>query len=164
MLLCGRIWLCGDDVDTDLIIPARYLVSTDPAELALHCLEDVIPGFASRVRPGDLIVAGKNFGCGSSREHAPLALAGAGIAAVLAPSFARIFYRNAINIGLPVLEVVPGPVADGDELEVDLTSGRVTSRTRGWTAEAQPQPPFMREMYAAGGLIPYVRRKVAGVV
>lgn len=159
----GRVWKFGDHVDTDVIIPARYLVTGDPAELAKHCLEDADPTFAQRVRPGDIIVAGENFGCGSSREHAPLSIKGAGVACVIAASFARIFYRNAINIGLPILEApqAAAEIQAGDEVEVDLGTGRIRDLTTGREYTAQPFPPFMQELIAAGGLIPYVRQRLA---
>ena len=160
-MLRGRAWKFGDNVDTDIIIPARYLTSTDPTELGAHCMTPADPDFPQKVRPGDFVVAGQNFGCGSSREHAPLALRGAGVAAVIAVSFARIFFRNAINIGLPIMEC---PQADairtGDELEVDPGSGLIRNLTRGEEYRATPLPPFLREIIEAGGLVPYVRREV----
>lgn len=161
MKIQGRVHRFGDDIDTDKIIPARYLTTSDPAELARHCLEDEDPTFAARIRPGEIIVAGENFGCGSSREHAPLAIKAAGVACVIAESFARIFYRNAINIGLPILECPGiGTVEGGHELSVDLESGLITDLTDGRTYRAEPFPPFMRELIAAGGLVNYVRRKL----
>ncbi|MGQ9780278.1 MAG: 3-isopropylmalate dehydratase small subunit [Bacillota bacterium] len=161
MKIQGRVHRFGDDIDTDKIIPARYLNTSDPAELARHCLEDEDPTFAGRVRPGDIIVAGENFGCGSSREHAPLAIKAAGVACVIAKSFARIFYRNAINIGLPILECpeIDG-VETGHELAVELERGEITDLTTGRTYRAAPFPPFMQELIAAGGLVNYVRRKL----
>lgn len=161
--LKGKTWRFGKDVDTDLIIPARYLNSSDPAELASHCMEDADPGFAAKVAAGDIIVALKNFGCGSSREHAPIAIKAAGISCVIAASFARIFYRNAINIGLPILESpeASAAIAAGDEVEVDLTSGRITDVTKGLTFQAIPFPPFMQELIHAGGLIEYVKARLA---
>ena len=152
----------GDHIDTDLIIAGRYLVSTDPAKLAEHLFEDLDPSFRARIRPGDVIVAGENFGQGSSREHAPLALLGAGIRVVVAASFARIFYRNAFNNGLVLLEcpLAARRVQDGDELEIDLETGRIVNCTRAETYQAQPIPPFMRELVLAGGLIPYVRQRL----
>lgn len=162
MQVKGRVWKFGNDVDTDLIIPARYLNTTDPAELAAHCMEDADPAFAGKVSPGDIIVAGKNFGCGSSREHAPLAIKGAGVACVIAGSFARIFYRNAINIGLPILESpeASASLQDGDMVEVDLGSGTIRNLTRDEVYQAAPFPPFMQEIMQAGGLINYVRERM----
>ncbi len=164
MTLRGKVWKFGDDVDTDAIVPARYLNSSDPAELASHCMEDVNPEFAARVAAGDFIVAGRNFGCGSSREHAPIAIKQAGVAAVIAASFARIFYRNAFNMGLPILEspAAAQGVASGDELAVDLETGRITNLTQGEEYQAQPIPPFMQTLLRAGGLIPYVRERMKG--
>jgi len=157
----GKVWKYGDNVDTDVIIPARYLNVSDPAELARHCLEDLDRSFASAVRPGDIVVAGANFGCGSSREHAPLALKAAGVACVVAESFARIFYRNAINIGLPIVECgeAAKATAAGQVLEVDLERGEVRNHDTGQVFRAQPYPPFMLELMAAGGLVAYTRRK-----
>lgn len=162
MEIRGRAHRVGDHVDTDLIIAGRYLVTTDPGKLAEHLFEDLDPGLRSRIRAGDVIVAGENFGQGSSREHAPLALLGAGIRVVVAASFARIFYRNAFNNGLVLLECPEAArrIHDGDELEIELTTGRILNRTRGETYQAQPIPPFMRELVEAGGLIPYVRRRL----
>ncbi len=161
-LLQGKVWKFGNDVDTDLIIPARYLNTSDPQELAAHCMEDADPGFAAKVRPGEMIVGGKNFGCGSSREHAPLAIKAAGVSCVIAASFARIFYRNAINIGLPILESpeASAAIAQGDQVEVDLTTGTITDRTSGQSFQAAPFPPFMQELISAGGLIGYVRSRL----
>jgi 3-isopropylmalate dehydratase small subunit len=161
--VAGRAWKFGDDVDTDVIIPARYLNVSDPEELARHCMEDADPDFAGRVRPGDVIVAGKNFGCGSSREHAPLAIKACGVACVVAASFARIFYRNAFNIGLPILECPEAAerVAAGDVLEIDLAAGLIRNRTRNEEYRARPVPEFMREIVAAGGLVPFVARRLA---
>ena len=159
----GRAFAYGDNVDTDVIIPARYLNTTDPAELASHCLEDIDATFATSVRPGDVIVAGRNFGCGSSREHAPIAIKASGVSCILASSFARIFYRNAINIGMPILEL-PGAEAfakKGDEIRFDVESGKVENLTTGVSVQARGFPPFMREIMAAGGLIGYVRTRVA---
>ena len=164
VILKGKAWKFGADVDTDLIIPARYLNTSDPKELAKHCMEDADPTFASKVSPGDFIVAGNNFGCGSSREHAPIAIKRAGVSCVVAASFARIFYRNAFNLGLPILESpeAAAAVKTGDELEVDLTTGKITNLSRGRTYQAQPVPPFMQELLAAGGLMPYVIKRLAG--
>ena len=161
--LRGRAHVYGDNVDTDVIIPARYLNTTDPAALGAHCLEDLDSGFGARVRKGDLIVAGQNFGCGSSREHAPLAIKAAGVAAVVAASFARIFFRNAINIGLPVL-VCPEAAAEaqpGDTLEVDLATGAITNQTQGRTYQAAPFPDFLRAIIEEGGLVAHTRQQLA---
>jgi len=163
-VLKGKVWRFGADVDTDMIIPARYLNTTDPAVLAAHCFTDVAPEFARQVVPGEIIVAGKNFGCGSSREHAPIALKAAGISCVIAASFARIFYRNALNIGLPILEseAAAEEVKAGDLLQVDLAEGVITNLTSGRVYQTTPFPPFMRELINGGGLIPYLRQKLAG--
>lgn len=160
--LKGKVWRFGNDVDTDLIIPARYLNTSEPKELALHCMEDADPTFAGKVQPGDIIVAGKNFGCGSSREHAPIAIKAAGVSCVIAASFARIFYRNAINIGLPILESpdASNAIAEGHEVHIDLSNGRITDLTTGQTFQAVPFPPFMQELIQSGGLIEYVRKKM----
>jgi len=158
----GKAWVFGDNVDTDVIIPARYLFTSDPVELAKHCMEDIDPAFISNVRPGDVIVAGSNFGCGSSREHAPIAIKGAGVAAVIASSFARIFYRNAINIGLPILECAEAAAAvqAGDILHIDLASGRIEDVTTGQTFQAQSYPESILRIIAAGGLIAATREKL----
>lgn len=158
----GNAWVYGDNIDTDVIIPARYLMTTDPAELAKHCMEDIDAGFATSVRPGDVIVAGNNFGCGSSREHAPLAIKGAGVAVVIAPSFARIFYRNAINIGLPILECAEAVAAvkAGDMVRVDLASGRIEDVTTGQSFQAQSYPESIMRIITAGGLIAATRQKL----
>jgi 3-isopropylmalate/(R)-2-methylmalate dehydratase small subunit len=161
-ILEGKAWRYGRDIDTDVIIPARYLALKDPAELGAHCLEDLDPKFAQRVREGDLIVAEENFGSGSSREHAPLAIKGCGISCVIASSFARIFYRNAINVGLPILEC-PQAVDDigrGDRLRVDLENGTVENLSTGNVFTAQPFPPFMQDIIAVGGLVEYVRDRL----
>ncbi len=162
MTIKGRAWKFGKDVDTDQIIPARYLNTSDPAELAKHCMEDADPAFVTRMAPGDLIVADKNFGCGSSREHAPIAIKAAGVSAVIAKSFARIFYRNAFNMGLPILESPEAAegISEGDEVEVEMASGRIRNRTTGQEFRAAPLPPFMRELIDAGGLMAYVKRKI----
>lgn len=162
MILEGRAFCFGDHIDTDAIIPARYLTSFDPAELAPHCLEGADASFSNVVQPGDFVVAGENFGCGSSREHAALALKGVGVGGVIAASFARIFYRNAINVGLPIM-TCPSAVAavrPGDLLAVDLRAGRVDNRTRGGSFRARPYPPFLVALIKAGGLIPYAKAKV----
>jgi 3-isopropylmalate/(R)-2-methylmalate dehydratase small subunit len=159
----GKTFRLGDNVDTDVIIPARYLTTFDPEVLKLHCLEDLDPGFAAKVRPGDMIVAGANFGCGSSREHAPLAIKAAGVSVVIAKSFARIFYRNSFNIGLPILESAEAAaaVADGDELEVDLAAGRIKDLTTGAEFSASPLPEFMQELINDGGLIAHTQKRLA---
>ena len=156
----GYVHTFGEDVNTDVILPGKYLNVTDPDELASHCMESLDPEFPSKVTKGDVIVAGKNFGCGSSREHAPLAILYAGVSCVIADSFARIFYRNALNIGLPVLES-PEAVAAiqaGDEVEVDFDSGRITDVTTGAEFASTPIPPFMQQILADGGLIAHVRK------
>ncbi|MBN1977578.1 MAG: 3-isopropylmalate dehydratase small subunit [Anaerolineae bacterium] len=162
MKLVGKVWKYGENVDTDAIIPARYLNMSLPEELAEHCMEDIDRGFASQVKKGDIIVGGDNFGCGSSREHAPLAIKGAGVSCVIANSFARIFYRNAINIGLPILECAEA-VAEtekGDELTVDLTVGTITNARTGKTYRTSPLPEFVMQIVAAGGLVPYTRERL----
>ncbi len=159
MKLTGKVWKYGANVDTDAIIPARYLSISTSEELARHCMEDVDPEFVQKVQPGDIIVATTNFGCGSSREHAPLALKGTGVSCVVATTFARIFYRNAINIGLPILEcpaAVEGTEA-GQTLEVELETGRIHNLDTGQTFQAEPYPEFMMGIIRAGGLIEYTR-------
>lgn len=157
----GNAWVYGENVDTDVIIPARYLTSADPAVMAAHCMEDIDSTFAASVRAGDVMAAGSNFGCGSSREHAPLAIKSAGISCVVAPSFARIFYRNAINIGLPILECVDAvKIAKGDLIEVDLDTGKITNVTKGETYMARPFPEFLTRLISVGGLVPYVRARL----
>lgn len=156
----GKAICYGDHVDTDVIIPARYLNTSDPEELARHCMEDLDADFHGKVHVGDLIVAGKNFGCGSSREHAPIAIQASGVSCVIARSFARIFYRNAINIGLPILEcgeAVDG-IREGNEVEVDFRAGTIVNLTTGKSFRAQPFPPFMQDLMAAGGLIRYAEK------
>ncbi|HBP37165.1 MAG TPA: 3-isopropylmalate dehydratase small subunit [Clostridiales bacterium] len=157
----GKAFKYGANVDTDVIIPARYLNTADPAELARHCLEDLDRTFIERVRPGDVIVAGSNFGCGSSREHAPVAIKACGVSCVIAPSFARIFYRNAINMGLPILECAEASaeVADGDELAVDFSTGVIRDLTTGRSYQAEPFPEFIRKIIAADGLVGYIALK-----
>jgi 3-isopropylmalate/(R)-2-methylmalate dehydratase small subunit len=158
----ARAWRFGDDIDTDVIIPARYLTSSDEKELGLHALEGLDPGFAGEVRPDDVVVAGRNFGCGSSREHAPLALRGAGVSVVVASSFARIFFRNAINTGLPVL-VCPEAVEatkTGDDLEIDVSSGSIFNATKEMRFAAHPHPEFVLEIIERGGLVPWVRERL----
>lgn len=160
MSIEGRVWKFGDHVDTDLIIPARYLNVSDPVELAKSCFADVRPEFVKEVRPGDIVVAGINFGCGSSREHAPWAMKAAGIVAVIAKSCARIFYRNAFNIGLPVLESVAGAEAlrEGDRVSIDLSTGSIVDRSQGREYPASPIPDFMRGILTAGGLVNYIKQ------
>ena len=162
MKLKGKAWKFGDDVDTDAIIPARYLNTSNSTELAKHCMEDVDPDFVQKIAPGDFIVAGKNFGCGSSREHAPIAIKHAKLAAVIAGSFARIFYRNSFNMGLPILEseATAAGVETGDELEIDLASGLIVNLTQEQTYQAEPIPEFMQVLLKTGGLIPYVQQKM----
>ncbi len=155
MYFKGTAHRYGRDVDTDVIIPARYLNTSEPSELAKHCLEDLDTSFVERVQPGDIIVADENFGCGSSREHAPIAIKAAGIDVVIAKSFARIFYRNAINTGLAIMECPEAvdAISQGDVVEVDADAGTITDVTTGQTFEAQPFPPFIREIIEAGGLV-----------
>ncbi|MGI6554647.1 MAG: 3-isopropylmalate dehydratase small subunit [Bacillota bacterium] len=158
----GRTWKFGDDIDTDAIIPARYLNTSEPAELAKHCMEDADPGFPKKVEKGDIIIAGKNFGCGSSREHAPIAVKAAGVSCVIAKSFARIFYRNSINIGLPIFECEEAAerVMEGDLLAVNGDSGTIKNLTRKEIYHAKPFPEFMQEIIQAGGLMSYVAERV----
>lgn len=153
----------GRDIDTDVIIPARYLTTSDPAELAKHCLEDLDTSFIERVQPGDIIVADENFGCGSSREHAPVAIKASGISCVIAANFARIFYRNAINIGLAILEcpAASAEIENGDEVTVDFDTGVITDVTKGTTYQAEPFPPFIKDMIAHGGLMASLKAKEA---
>ncbi len=160
--ILGRAWTFGDDVNTDVILPGKYLTIRDPVQLAPHVMEGIDPDFTKKARPGDLVVAGKNFGCGSSRETAPAALKAFGIGCVIARSFARIFLRNAVNIGLPILEceAAARAIRPGDEVEVDVSEGGICDRTSGATFQAAPFPPFMRELMAAGGLVPYTRRRL----
>lgn len=162
MIIKGKVWRFGDDIDTDVIIPARYLNTSDPKELAAHCMEDADPEFARKVQPGEIIVAGINFGCGSSREHAPLAIKAAGVSCVIAATFARIFYRNAFNIGLPILECPEAAkeIKAGEELEINLEEGKITNLTTGRVYHAMAFPKFMQELIVAGGLIPYVRSRL----
>lgn len=159
MKLAGKVWKYGANIDTDVIIPARYLNLSTPEELARHCMEDIDPEFIQKVQPGDIIVATTNFGCGSSREHAPLAIKGAGVSCVIAKTFARIFYRNAINTGLPILEcpaAVEGSEA-GQILEVELETGKIHNLDTGQIFQAEPYPEFMMGIIRAGGLIEYTR-------
>ena len=161
MKVSGKTHKYGDNVDTDVIIPARYLNTPDAQELAKHCMEDIDAGFAARVRLGEIMVAGRNFGCGSSREHAPLAIKACGVACVIAATFARIFYRNALNIGLPILECPEAAAAikAGDTVSVDFDTGVITDETTGQTFRGEPFPPFMQELIAAGGLAAYRRAR-----
>jgi 3-isopropylmalate/(R)-2-methylmalate dehydratase small subunit len=164
MKLKGKVYKYGADVNTDVIIPARYLNVSDPAELAQHCMEDIDADFLKTVKPGDIIMATTNFGCGSSREHAPLAIKAAGVSCVIAKSFARIFFRNAINIGLPLLECAEAVdnTDSGDVLEVDLARGKIKNLTGGKTFTARPYPEFMAGLISAGGLIEYTKKRLAG--
>ncbi len=154
----GRVFKYGDNVDTDVIIPARYLNSSDPAELATHCMEDIDKDFVHKVHKGDIIVADKNFGCGSSREHAPIAIKAAGVSCVIAETFARIFYRNAINIGLPIIECAEASrgIDGGDELDAAFHSGMIYNRTKGTEFKGQAFPEFMQKIIQAGGLVNYI--------
>lgn len=158
---CGHVFKYGDNVDTDVIIPARYLNSSDPKELATHCMEDIDKEFVGNVKMGDIIVANKNFGCGSSREHAPLAIKAAGVSCVIAETFARIFYRNAINIGLPIVECPEAAraILAGDEVEVDFDSGVITNKSTGEKFQGQAFPPFMQKIIDCGGLVNYINEK-----
>ena len=157
----GKAWKYGDNIDTDQIIAARYLVTTDPGELGRHLMEDADPELLKGVKPGDVMVGLKNFGCGSSREHAPIAIKAAGISAVIAKSFGRIFFRNCINLGLPLFETDAAErIRAGDQLELSPETGEIRNLTRGESYQAQPMPPFAREIMDAGGLMPYVARKV----
>ena len=157
----GIVFKYGDNVDTDVIIPARYLNSSDPKELAEHCMEDIDKDFVKNVKKGDIIVADKNFGCGSSREHAPIAIKAAGVSCVIAETFARIFYRNAINIGLPIIECPEASrgIEAGDEVEVDFDSGIITNVTKNTKFQGQAFPPFMQKIIAAEGLVNYINNK-----
>ena len=151
----GTVWKFGDDIDTDIILPGRYLIYTDEERLSQHCMEGLDPNFNEKCKKGDFIVAGKNFGCGSSREHAPIALKGVGVSAVIAESFARIFYRNALNIGLPILECPEAgdEIEQGDEVSVDFDSGVITDNTTGKSYRAEPFPPFIQDIIKKGGLL-----------
>ena len=159
MVLEGKVWRYGDNIDTDVIIPARYLNSFDPKELASHCMVDIDETFAGKVQQGDIMVGGHNFGCGSSREHAPIAIKASGIPVIIAASFARIFYRNAINVGLPVLEIgdAEKAIKAGDVVEVDIAKGSIVDVTTGDTFQARPLPGFIQDIAAAGGLINYIK-------
>ena len=157
----GRVFKYGDNIETDVIFPARYLAAQDPAELASHCMVDIDPTFTERVKKGDIMVGEKNFGCGSSREHAPIAIKAAGISCVIAETFARIFFRNSINIGLPIMECPEAAreIKDGDDVEVDFDKGLITDHTTGKTYTAQPFPPFMQKIIAHEGLIGYINEE-----
>ena len=159
MRFTGKVWRYGDNIDTDVILPARYLNTSNPQELAVHCMEDIDKTFVSGVKSGDIMVAGNNFGCGSSREHAPAAIKASGITCVIAATFARIFYRNAINIGLPLLEVGESvkKIKAGDELVIDLESGIIVNSTTGEAIQATPLPGFIQDIARSGGLINYVK-------
>lgn len=161
MVLEGKVWRYGDNIDTDVIIPARYLNSFDPAELASHCMVDIDETFARGVKTGDIMVGGKNFGCGSSREHAPIAIKASGVPVVIAANFARIFYRNGINIGLPLFELGDDveKIKAGDRLRVDLDAGTVENLSTGDVFRSQPLPGFIQEIAKAGGLVNYVKEK-----
>ena len=158
---CGTVFKYGDNVDTDVIIPARYLNSSDPKELASHCMEDIDQDFIKNVKDGDIIVAAKNFGCGSSREHAPIAIKAAGVSCVIAETFARIFYRNAINIGLPIVECTEAAseISAGDQVEVNFDTGVITNRTKGTTYQGQAFPEFMQKIIDCEGLVNYINQK-----
>ena len=160
-ILEGKVWCYGDNIDTDVIIPARYLTSFDPKELASHCMVDIDETFAVNVKPGDIMVGGKNFGCGSSREHAPIAIKASGVPVVIAASFARIFYRNAINTGLPLLEIGDDveKIHANDRLRVDISTGTIEDLTTGDTFHAVPLPGFIQDIAKAGGLINYIKQK-----
>lgn len=160
----GLVHRYGDNVDTDVIIPARYLNTASHSELAAHCMEDIDKDFVKKVKPGDIMVAGKNFGCGSSREHAPIAIKASGIELVIADSFARIFYRNAIDIGLPIIEcpAAAAAIRDGDEVTVNLDTGEIADITTGETFVAAPFPPFIQKIIACGGIEAFVREKITG--
>lgn len=157
----GKVFKFGDNVDTDVIIPARYLNSSDPAELALHCMEDIDAAFVQNVSKGDIIVANKNFGCGSSREHAPIAIKAAGVSCVIAETFARIFYRNAINIGLPIIECPEAAkaIGAGDDVEINFDDGMIYNHTQNTSYKGQAFPPFMQKIIKAEGLINYINQK-----
>ena len=160
--ITGKVWNFGENIDTDLIIAARYLNSSDPVHLAKYVMEDADPSFASKVKVGDIIVAGENFGCGSSREHAPIALKAAGVAAIIAPTFARIFYRNAFNMGLPIFELEESAeIKEGEEISVNMEDGTITNNTTNKTYNFTAIPPFMQELLADGGLMNYAKKEAA---
>ncbi|MBN2402802.1 MAG: 3-isopropylmalate dehydratase small subunit [Spirochaetes bacterium] len=159
----GKVWKFGNDINTDEIIPARYLNVSDPKELAKHCMEDADPDFIKKISAGDIIVAGKNFGCGSSREHAPIAIKSANISCVLAESFARIFYRNCLNMGLPILEAPEAAkeIKEGNTIEINFDNGEITDKTTGKVYKAKPFPPFMQDLIAKGGLMNKIRSELS---
>ncbi len=159
MVVRGSVFKYGDNVNTDVIIPARYMNTSEPSWLASHCMEDIDPEFVKKVKKGDIVVGEKNFGCGSSREHAPIALKASGVSCVIACTFARIFFRNSINIGLPILECPQAALAirNGDTVSVDFAAGKIVDETTGKIFTAEPFPPFMQELIAAGGLVPYMK-------
>ncbi len=161
MIFKGRVWKFGDNIDTDAIIPARYLTTSDPKELAAHCMEDADPDFVANMNPGDIILGGENFGCGSSREHAPISIKAAGVSCVIAKSFARIFYRNSFNMGLPIFESreLADAIAEGEEIRVDSTAGTITVTGSNKTFRINPIPPFMEELIADGGLMKHIVRE-----
>jgi 3-isopropylmalate/(R)-2-methylmalate dehydratase small subunit len=162
MKIKGKVIKYGDNVDTDVIIPARYLNTSEPSELAEHCMEDLDSSFVHRVKKGDIIVAGSNFGCGSSREHAPIAIKASGISCIIAETFARIFYRNAINIGLPIIECPAAAkgISEDDDVEIDLDSGRITDHTTGQEYQGAAFPEFMQQIINADGLIGYIKQSI----
>jgi 3-isopropylmalate/(R)-2-methylmalate dehydratase small subunit len=160
MILRGRVWKFGNDVDTDVIIPVQYCSTTDPQEFGKHCMAGLDPDFPGKVKPGDILVAGKNFGCGSSREPAPVAIKAAGLSCIIARTFARIFYRNAFNVGLPLLECEEAPdhIEEGDEVAVDLDTGEIRDLSRGRTFQAKPIPPFMQDLIRDGGMMNHLAK------
>ncbi len=162
MIIKGKVWKFGDNIDTDAIIPARYLNTSDPDELAKHVMEDADKDFFSKISSGDMIIADANFGCGSSREHAPIAIKAAGLQAIVAKSFARIFYRNAFNIGLPIFESVEAPdkIKEGDEIEIDADNGVIKNITKNEEYTVKSIPPFMQELIAAGGLVEWTKKRL----
>ena len=161
MKIVGKCWKFGNNIDTDLIIPARYLNTSDPNELAKHLLEDADPSFVKKVSKGDIIIAGENFGCGSSREHAPIAIKAGGVSAVIAKSFARIFYRNAFNMGLPIFELAEvDNIDEGDKLEIDMNNGTIKNITKNITYSFNPIPEFMQQLIDSGGLINYAKTQI----
>jgi 3-isopropylmalate/(R)-2-methylmalate dehydratase small subunit len=161
MIYKGRVWKFGDNIDTDAIIPARYLNTSDPGELAAHCMEDADPEFVRKIKAGDIILGGENFGCGSSREHAPIAIKAAGISCVIAKSFARIFYRNAFNMGLPIFESAQlwAAIQEGEEISLDSSKGQISTVASNKTFVINPIPPFMEQLIADGGLMKHIAKK-----